>query len=69
LSKFISCKINENSKENRREMHLFKDARQLRCGHSFCYQCILTTYDRLTDKIVCPRCQFVSFYYYLNSMK
>jgi len=47
LSKFISCKINENSKENRREMHLFKDARQLRCGHSFCYQCILTTYDRL----------------------
>lgn len=41
---------------------LFHDARQLRCGHSFCYQCILTNYDRLTDKIVCPRCQRIHSY-------
>jgi hypothetical protein len=54
-SLFNVRRINDDRKYS--FIFLLKDARQLRCGHSFCYQCIVSQFDRLTNKIICSRCK------------
>ncbi|CAF2099677.1 unnamed protein product [Rotaria magnacalcarata] len=41
---------------------LFSDARQLRCGHSFCYRCIVSQFDNTSNRIVCSRCKRIHHY-------
>ncbi|CAF0795335.1 unnamed protein product [Rotaria sordida] len=51
---------------------LFNDARQLRCGHSFCYKCIVSQFDKTSNRIICSRCkrihQFESFSHFEMSL-
>ncbi|CAF1173215.1 unnamed protein product [Adineta ricciae] len=48
------------------------DARQLRCGHSFCYQCIVSHFEPTSNRIICSRCkrihQFDSFAQFETSL-
>lgn len=48
IYRHLACKVCRN---------LFNDLRVLRCGHSFCYQCLVSRLNLEKGKLSCPQCQ------------